>query len=117
MWFLFRCWKLVYFREIKYWFKTFFKFNWCFGECFPLIFYNSLICICDIIVHAHKQIHHCFFWRKSAQDTGSFDSYGNSVQKKEVNQSGDIYFIENIPKTSKNAAHVLQCEFFLKAPL
>ena len=45
------------------------------------------------------------------------DSYGNSVQKKEVNQSGDIYFIENIPKTSKNAVHVLQCEFFLKAPL
>ena len=38
-------------------------------------------------------------------------------RKKEVNQSGDIYFIENIPKTSKNAVHVLQCEFFLKAPL
>ena len=37
-----------------------------------------------IIVHAHKQIHHCFFWRKSAQDTSSFDNYGNSVQKKEV---------------------------------
>ena len=57
-----------------------------------------------------------FFWRKSAQDTGSFDN-GNSVQKEEVNQSGDIYFIENIPKTSENAAHILQCEFFLKAPL
>ena len=57
-----------------------------------------------------------YSWRKSAQDTSSFDNYGNSVQKKEVNQSGDIYFIENIPKTSKNAAHVLQCEFFLKAP-
>ena len=38
-------------------------------------------------------------------------------KKKEVNQSGDIYFIENIPKTSENAAHVLQCEFSLKAPL
>ena len=37
-----------------------------------------------IIVHAHKQIHHCFFWRKSAQDTSSFDIYDNSVQKKEV---------------------------------
>ena len=115
MWFLFRCWKLVYFREIKYWFKTFFKFNWCFGECFPLIFYNSLICICYIIVHAHKQIHHCFFWRKSAQDTGSFDSYGNSVQKKEVNQSGDIYFIENIPKTQQKCCPCFTLWIFLKS--
>ena len=38
-------------------------------------------------------------------------------RKKKWNQSSDIYFIENIPKTSKNAAHVLQCDFFLKAPL
>ena len=58
-----------------------------------------------------------FSGEKVPKDTGSFDSYGNSFQKKEVNQSGDIYFIENIPKTSENAAHVLQCEFFLKAPL
>ena len=35
---------------------------------------------------------------------------------KQRNQSSDFYFIENIPKTSKNAAHVLQWEFFLKAP-
>ena len=65
---------------------------------------------------AHKQIHHWFLWRKSAQDTDSFEN-GNSVQKKKWNQSSDIYFIENIPKASKNTAHVLQCEFFLKAPL
>ena len=35
----------AYFREIKYLFKTFFKFNWCFGECFPPFCYNTLICI------------------------------------------------------------------------
>ena len=82
-----------------------------------LLQYSYLHLLHYIIVHVNKQIRHCFFWRKSAQDTGSFDN-GNSVQKKEVNQSGDInYFIENIPKTSENAAHVLQCEFFLKAPL
>ena len=34
---------------------------------------------------------------------------------KRRNQSSDIYFIENIPKTSKNARHVLQCDFFLKS--
>ena len=38
-------------------------------------------------------------------------------REKKWKQSSDIYFIENIPKTSKNAAHVLQCEFFLKASL
>ena len=71
-----------------------------------------------IIVHAHKQIHHCFFWRKSAQDTSSFDNImAIQFRKKKWNQSGDIYFIENIPKTSEIAAHVLQCKFFLKAPL
>ena len=32
---------------------------------------------------AHKQIHHWFLWRKSAQDTDSFEN-GNSVQKKEM---------------------------------
>ena len=34
-----------------------------------------------------------------------------------MNQSSDICFIENIPKTSKNAAHVLPWEFFLKSSL
>ena len=83
-----------------------------------VFFYNTLISICYIhyVVGAHKQIHHWFLWRKSAQDTDSLEN-GHSVQKKKWNQSSDIYFIENIPKTSKNAAHVLQCEFFLKAPL
>ena len=65
-------------------------------------------------------IHHWLFWRKSAQDTGSFEN-GNSVQKKKMaytifkwkftcstdkphviikntslqrNQNNDIYFIE-----------------------
>ena len=31
----------AYFREIKYLFKTFFKFNWCFGECFPPFCYTD----------------------------------------------------------------------------
>ena len=40
-------------------------------------------------------------------------------RKKKWNQSSgaSLKQIENIPKNSKNAAHVLQCEFFLKAPL
>ena len=78
-----------------------------------------------------------FFGEKSAQDTGSFEN-GNSVEtkqgvhdfmcslmckkqyinmteelnSKQRNQNSDIYFTENIPKTSKNASHVLECEFF-----
>ena len=36
-----------------------------------------------IIVPAHKQIPHWFFWRKSVQDTSSFEK-GNSVQRKEM---------------------------------
>ena len=79
-----------------------------------------------------------FFGEKSAQDTGSFEN-GNSVEtkkgvhdfmcttslmckkqyiniteelnSKQRNQNSDIYFTENIPKTSKNAADVLECEF------
>ena len=35
----------AYFRKIKYLFKTFFKFNLRFGECFPPFSYNTLICI------------------------------------------------------------------------
>ena len=95
--------------------------------------------------HAHEQIHHCFFFgEKSALDTGSFEN-GNSVEtkkgvhdfmcatslmckkqyiniteelnSKQRNQNSDIYFTENIPKTSKNAADVLECEFLLIAPL
>ena len=85
-----------------------------------------------------------FFGDKSDQDTGSFEN-GNSVESKkgvddfmcitslmckkqniniteelnskQRNQNSDIYFTENIPKTSKNAADVLECEFFLIAPL
>ena len=38
-------WEPSYFREIKYLFKTFFKFNWRFGECFPPFCYNTLTCI------------------------------------------------------------------------
>ena len=85
-----------------------------------------------------------FSGEKSAQDTGSFEN-GNSVEKKkgvhdfmwttslmckkqyiniteelnskQRNQNSDIYFTENIPKTSKNASHVLECECFWKAPL
>ena len=34
-----------------------------------------------------------------------------------MNRSNDVYPIENIPKTSKNAARILQCEFFLIASL
>ena len=80
-----------------------------------------------------------FSGEKSAQDTGSFEN-GNSVEKKkgvhdfmcttslmckkqyiniteelnskQRNQNSDIYFTENIPKTSKNASHVLECECF-----
>ena len=85
-----------------------------------------------------------FFGEKSAQDTGSFEN-GNSVEtkkgvrdftcttslmckkqyiniteelnSKQRNQNSDFYFTENIPKTSKNAADVLECEFLLIAPL
>ena len=85
-----------------------------------------------------------FLGEKSAQDTGSFEN-GNSVEtkkgvhdfmrttslmckkqyiniteelnSKQRNQNSDIYFTENIPKTSKNAADVSECEFFLIAPL
>ena len=85
-----------------------------------------------------------FFGEKSAQDTGSFEN-GNSVEtkngvhdfmcttslmckkqyiniteelnSKQRNQNSDIYFTENIPKISKNAADVSECEFFLIAPL
>ena len=57
-----------------------------------VFFYNTLISICYIhyVVSAHKQIHHWFFWRKSAQDIGSFEN-GNSVQKKKKwNESSDV---------------------------
>ena len=39
------------------------------------------------------------------------------LNSKQRNQNSDIYFTENIPKTSKNAADVLECEFLLIAPL
>ena len=39
------------------------------------------------------------------------------LNSKQRNQNSDIYFTEYIPKTSKNAADVLECEFFLVAPL
>ena len=37
-------------------------------------------------------------------------------REKKWTQSSDIYFIEKIPKTSKNAAHVVKGFFLLKAP-
>ena len=119
MWFLFRCWKLVYLREKKYWFKMFFKFNWCFGECFPLICYNTLICICYItlLYMLINKFTTAFSGEKVPRTPVVLTIMAIQFRKKKWNQSGDIYFIENIPKTSENAAHVLQCEFFLKAPL
>ena len=33
------------------------------------------------------------------------------LNSKQRNQNSDIYFTENIPKTSKNASHVIECEF------
>ena len=103
----------------KYWFKTFFKFNWCFGECFPLICYNTLICICYItlLYMLINKFTTAFSGEKVPRTPVVLTIMAIQFRKKKWNQSGDIYFIENIPKTSEIAAHVLQCEFFLKAPL
>ena len=48
-----------------------------------LLQHSYLYLLHYIIVHVHKQIHHWFFWRKSVQDTGSFEN-GISVQRKEM---------------------------------
>ena len=89
-----------------------------FGECFPPFCYNTLICICYITLL------YLLINKFTTGFAGEKVSRKPVVLKMEIqfrekkwNQSCDIYFIENIPKTSKNAAHVLQCEFFLKAPL
>ena len=69
-----------------------------------------------IIVHAQKQIYHWFFWRKSAQGAGSFEN-GNSVQKQEMEPKQWYLFHWKYSQNQQNAAQVLQCEYFLKAPL
>ena len=102
-------------------------------KCWFRTFLHAYLYLLHYIVErAHWQIHHWLFWRKSAQDTGSFEN-GNSFQRKKMtytifkwkftcstdkphvikssslqrNQSSNIYFIENIPKTPNNTAHVL----------
>ena len=76
--------QMVQFREMKYWLKTFFKFKWCLGNAFCVVLHHSFLYLLHYIIeHAHKHIHHLFFWRKSAQDTGRFEN-SKSVQKKKM---------------------------------
>ena len=82
-----------------------------------LLQHSYLYLLHYIIVPARKQIHHWFFSGEKVSRTPVVLKMAIRFREKKWNQSSDIYFIENIPKTSKNAAHVLQCEFFLKASL
>ena len=68
-----------------------FQISWCFEECYQC-FSTALLLVfvTYIVVSAHKQIHHWFFRKKSAQDIGSFEN-GNSVQrKKKWNERSDV---------------------------
>ena len=42
------------------------------------MFWECFLCF-PTTLHAHKQIHHWFFWRKSAQDIGSFENGTKAV--------------------------------------
>ena len=63
---------------------------------------------------AHKQIHHWFLWRKSAQDTDSFEN-GNSVQKKEMKPKQWYLFHWKYSQNQQKCCTCLTMWIFLKS--
>ena len=82
---------------------------------YVLLQHSYLYLLHYIVVHTQKQIHRWFFWRKSAQDTGSFENGKFSSRKR--NGTKAVMFIENTPKTSKNAARLAMWIFLKNTPV
>ena len=87
----------------------------------PLVFLEKKVprtrVVLKMAIQFRKKGVHDFMCTTSLMCKKQYINITEELNSKQRNQNSDIYFTENIPKTSKNASHVLECEFFWKASL
>ena len=68
--------------------------------------------VLKMAIQFRKKGVHDFMCTTSLMCKKQYINITEELNGKQRNQNSDIYFTENIPKTSRNASHVLECEFF-----